>query len=131
MERNSTASQSKIPQRAPGELVSAAATVNARRAVKAKHILTVQRSAADVFAIAHEWVKRLPSYEFVNETVDQIVAWKTTDGKDARHAGSVNMKETADGATEVRIEIDYEPASVAFGALFDDLTQTLIGSQAT
>ncbi len=128
MEHNSAEGQSKIPQRAPGEVVSAAATVNARRAVKAKHSFTVQRSAADVFTIAHEWVKRLPSYEMVNETVDQVVAWKTTNGSDARHAGSVNMRETADGATEVRIEIDYEPASVAFGALFDDLTKALIGN---
>ncbi len=128
MEHNSAEGQSKIPQRAPGEVVSAAATVNARRAVKAKHILTVQRSAADVFAIAHEWVKHLPSYEIVNETVDQVVAWKTTDGSEARHAGSVNMREMADGATEVRIEIDYEPASVSFGALFDDLTKALIGT---
>lgn len=118
--------QSKNPQRAPGEIVSAAAVVDARRAVKARHIVTVQRTLADTYAVAREWVGKIPDYEIVNENGTDLVAWKTTGTSKLRHAGSVNLRPTDDGATEVRIEIDYEPKDVAFGTLFDDLTRALI-----
>ena len=127
MERNdSSASQSSIRPRAPGELVSNAAVVDARRAVKAKHIVTAPQPLADTFAIAREWVRKIPDYEIVNQVDDELIAWKTVGGSRLRHAGSINLRETADGATEARIEIDYEPADVAFGVLFDDLTRALL-----
>jgi hypothetical protein len=119
----------KIPQRAPGELVSAAAVVDARRAVKARHIVTVSRAAADAYAVARKWVAKIPDYEIVNEVENEIVAWKTVGGSPLRHAGSVNLRENADGGTEVRIEIDYEPSDVAFGMLFDDLTKELLAKR--
>lgn len=119
----------KIPQRAPGELVSAAAVVDARRAVKAKHIVTVSRPADEVFQVARQWVAKLPDYEIVNEVENAIIAWKTTGGSQLRHAGSVNLRENADGGTEARIEIDYEPSDVAFGMLFDDLTKDLLAKR--
>jgi uncharacterized membrane protein len=127
MESHNAEGQSKMPQRAPGELVSPAATVNARRAVKAKHIVTVNKRASDVYALAQRWVKDLPGVEIVNEKANDVVAWKTARDSRVSHAGSVNVHETADGATEVRIEIDYEPPGVSFGALFDQLTSELLG----
>jgi uncharacterized membrane protein len=126
MESHNAEAQSKIPQRSPGELVSSAATVNARRAVKAKHIVTVDNRASDVYTVAQAWVKTLPDVEIVNDKANQIVAWKTRRDSKVSHAGSVNLHETADGATEVRIEIDYEPPGVSFGALFDQLTSDLL-----
>jgi uncharacterized membrane protein len=57
------------------------------------------------------------------------VAWKTQRDAKVSHAGSVNLHVTADGATEVRIEIDYEPPGVSFGALFDQLTSELLGER--
>lgn len=122
MERN-------IEPRDPGELVSAAATVNARRAVKAKHIVTVKGPSADVFSVARRWVHDLPEVEIVNEKPNEVVAWKTPRDSKVSHAGSVNLRETADGATEARIEIDYEPPGVSFGALFDQLTSELLSSR--
>jgi uncharacterized membrane protein len=116
----------KVQPRAPGEVVSAAAVVNARRAVKAKHVVTIQRPAAEVYSIAREWVRKIPDYEIVNEKENELVAWKTVGGSKLRHAGSVNVHQLADGGTEVRIEIDYEPSDVSFGSLFDDLTRNLI-----
>lgn len=118
-----------IERHAPGELASAAATVNARRAVKAKHMFTVGRARDDVYAIARQWVHDLPDVEIVNEKPSDIVAWKTARDSKVSHAGSVNLRETADGATEARIEIDYEPPGVAFGALFDQLTAELLGDK--
>ena len=127
MESHSAEEQSKIPQRAPGELVSPAATVNARRAVKAKHVFTADRRMPEVYDVAQRWVRSLPDVEIVNEKPNNVVAWKTARRSNVSHAGSVNLHETADGATEVRIEIDYEPPGVSFGALFDRLTSELLG----
>jgi uncharacterized membrane protein len=127
--RSSGEDQSRIPQRAPGELVSNAATVNARRAVKAKHIVTINRPRQEVFRVARAWVGRLPDVELVNEDADELVAWKTSRNAGSAHAGSVNLHETADGVTEARIEIDYEPAGVPFGALFDQLTNELVSTK--
>ena len=126
MERQNNSEIPGIPQRAPGEIVSAAGVVDARRAVKAKHIVTTPRSVGDAFATAREWVAKIPDYEIVNEVENELVAWKTTGGSTLRHAGSVILRTAHDGKTEARIEIDYEPADVAFGVLFDDLTRALV-----
>jgi uncharacterized membrane protein len=116
----------KVPQRAPGELISSAAVVDARRAVKARHIVTINRPIDDVFATTRDWVTTIPDYALVNEIGNELIAWKTVGGSALKHAGSVNLRETADGVTEVRIEVDYEPPDVAFGVLFDDLTMRLL-----
>jgi hypothetical protein len=126
MEREKNSEDSKIAPRAPGEIVSAAAVVDARRAVKAKHIVTTPRARVDAFAVARQWVERIPDYEIVNEVDNDLIAWKTVGGSKLRHAGSVNLRDAANGQTEARIEIDYEPADVAFGVLFDDLTRLLL-----
>src|ERR1700750_1187527 len=101
---------SRIAPRAPGEIVSAAAVVDARRAVKARHIVTTPRALADAFAVARQWVIRIPDYEIINELDNDLIAWKTTGESKLRHAGSVNLRAMTDGSTEARIEIDYEPA---------------------
>lgn len=126
MEPRKTNEGSSIAPRAPGEIVSAAAVVDARRAVKAKHIVTTSRAIGDAFAAARQWVMRIPDYKIVNEIPNELIAWKTAGGSKLRHAGSVNLRGTADAQTEARIEIDYEPADVAFGVLFDDLTRALL-----
>jgi len=128
MEANQSNEQQKIPQRAPGEIVSAAGVVDARRAVKAKHIVTTTRPLEDAFAVAREWVTHVPDYQIVNEIRNDLIAWKTVGGSKLRHAGSINVRATRDGDTEARIEIDYEPADVSFGVLFDDLTRALLAS---
>jgi hypothetical protein len=129
METGKTGETSKVPPRAAGEVVSAAATVNARRAVKAKHIVTLNRDQHELFAIARAWVGRLPDVEIVNQVDETIIAWKTAAGSRLKHAGSVNIRGAADGPAEVKIEIDYEPPGVAFGALFDDLTNSLVADR--
>jgi hypothetical protein len=126
MDPRKTTDESNIPPRAPGEIVSAAAVVDARRAVKARHIVTTSRTLDDAYAVARQWVTRIPDYEIVNAIDNDLIAWKTTGGSKLRHAGSVNLRPIADGKTEARIEIDYEPADVAFGVLFDDLTRALL-----
>ncbi|MBV9493000.1 MAG: hypothetical protein JOZ54_02055 [Acidobacteria bacterium] len=126
MEARKNSDAANIPPRAPGEIVSAAAVVDARRAVKAKHIVSTPSSIGDAFAVARAWVTRIPDYEIVNENANELIAWKTSGGSKLRHAGSVNLRAGSDGRTEARIELDYEPADVAFGVLFDDLTRALL-----
>src|SRR5947209_6389588 len=111
------------------DVSSAAATVNARRAVKAKHTVTVDRSPRDLFSIAREWVSKLPDVEIVNEIDGELIAWKTAAASQLKHAGSVNVRTANEGGSEVRIEIDYEPPGVAFGMLFDDLTNKLLATR--
>lgn len=118
--------ESRIPPRARGEIVSAAAVVDARRAVKARHIVTTSRALDDAFAAARQWVACIPDYEIVNEIDNDLIAWKTVGGSTLRHAGSINLRKMSNGETEARIEIDYEPADVAFGVFFDDLTRALL-----
>lgn len=124
--RENSGLSGRIPPRAPGELVGDAAVVDARRAVKAKHIVTTPRAIDDAYAIARQWVTNIPDYAIVNDIAPELVAWKTVNGSTLRHAGSVNLRRLADGKTEARIEIDYEPPDVAFGVLFDDLTMALV-----
>jgi hypothetical protein len=126
MEARKNGEESKIAPRAPGEIVSAAAVVDARRAVKAKHIVTSPLAPAAAYAVARQWVMRIPDYEIVNAVENDLIAWKTVGGSRLRHAGSVNLRQVPGGRTEARIEIDYEPADVAFGVLFDDLTRALL-----
>lgn len=108
------------------ETTGNAAVVNARRAVKAKHLVTTERPITEVFDEATRWVARIPDHAIVNQQANQLIAWKTIDGSKLRHAGAVNLRSTPEGATEVRIEVDYEPPDVAFGTMLDDLTLTLI-----
>jgi uncharacterized membrane protein len=126
MQTGSSGGEPDIPRRAPGEITGAAATVNARQAVKAKHIVTVDRSRDDVYAVARRWVTTLPAVELVSDNPGEVIAWKTKRDSKVAHAGSVNLHDRADRGTEVRIEIDYEPPGVAFGALFDQLTSQLM-----
>jgi hypothetical protein len=124
--RENSEASGRIPPRAPGEIVSDAAVVDARRAVKARHIVTTARAIDDAYAVARRWVTSIPDYAIVNDVAPELVAWKTVNGSTLRHAGSVNLRRLSDGRTEARIEIDYEPPDVAFGVLFDDLTMALV-----
>ncbi len=126
-----------VPPRAPGEVVSDAATVNARKSVKIRESITISRPRAEVYAIWRDFA-RLPSYiedleivtvsgnrshwrmklpvgthsewdaEIVNDVPGEIVAWKTVGASDLAHAGSINLRDVP-GGTEMRVEIDYEP----------------------
>lgn len=130
--------QPTIPPREPGEIVSRAATVDARKAVKIEHAVTVDRPCMELYRAWRSfeqlprffsdlesvtpagdghthWVLKLPSgqrvewdSEIVNDLPGQLIAWKTVGDSDVAHAGSVHFREV-DGGTEVRVVIDYEP----------------------
>lgn len=119
--------ETQYPPRARGELVSAAATVDARRAIKIEHSIVIDRRPQDLFAIwrnfdrlprfiselesvtslgngRSRWVAKLPGEkrvewdaEIVNEIPGQLVAWKTIGDPDVAHAGSVHFTAAPNG----------------------------------
>ena len=128
-----------IEPRAPGEIVSAAATVDARKAVKIEEQITIDRPRDELFRIWRDfeqlpsyaddlesvaslgdgrthWVAQVPGEKrvewdsvMVNEIPGELIAWKTVGNPDVAHAGSVHFRDAARGATDVRIVVDYEP----------------------
>ena len=141
-----------IEPRAPGEIVSAAATVDARKAIKIEEHITIDRPRDELFRIWRNfeqlatyandlesvtalddgrthWVARVPGgrrvewdSEMVNEIPGELIAWKTVGNPDVSHAGSVHFRD-AGGATEVRIVVDYEPPGGRLGALVHAFTK--------
>jgi uncharacterized membrane protein len=47
--------------------------------------------------------------EIVNDQPNELIAWKTVDGSDVAHAGSVHFEAAPGGGTTVRWVMDYEP----------------------
>ncbi len=144
---------SRFEPRAPGEIVSAAATVDARKAIKIEHRITIDRPRDEVFRIwrsfeqlpsyvealesvtalgdgRSHWVARVPGgklvewdSELVNEIPGELVAWKTVGNPDVAHAGSVHFRDLAAGATEFRVVVDYEPPGGRLAGLINSFTK--------
>ena len=141
-----------IEPRAPGEIVSAAATVDARKAIKIEERITIDRPRDEMFQLWRNF-ERLPNYvdalesvnalgdgrshwvargpggrrtewdaQMVNEIPGELVAWKTVGNPDVAHAGSVHFRDAGRGATDVRVVIDYEPPGGRLGALVSSFT---------
>ena len=116
-----------IEPRRPGELVSEAATVDARKAIKIEERIPIDRSPNEVYAIwrnftrlpeftedlesvttagdgRSHWVATLPGgkrvewdAELVNDIPNQLIAWKTVGHPNVAHAGSVHFDRAPDG----------------------------------
>lgn len=116
-----------IEPRRPGELVSDAATVDARKAIKIEERISIDRSPTEVYAIwrnftrlpefaedlesvttasdgRSHWVAKLPGgkrvewhAELVNDIPNQLIAWKTVGHPDIAHAGSLHFDSAPDG----------------------------------
>jgi len=57
-----------------------------------------------------------------NEIDDELIAWRSLPGSEIRNAGSVHFIPSADGAaTEVRVELSYEPPAGKLGVAFAKL----------
>ena len=149
----SSSDHGHIEPRARGEIVSDAATVDARKAVKIEERITIDRPRDELFGIwrnfeqlpnftddiesvtalgdgRSHWVVRAPGggrvewdSEMVNEIPGQLIAWKTVGNPDIAHAGSVHFRDAAGGRTEVRIVVDYEPPGGRLGGLVHAFTK--------
>lgn len=129
----STADKTKSP-----DVRGAAATVNAREAVKVERSVTVAVPRSEVYAFWRDFdnhprfmshVKSVTTQvdgstrydlsvsgrqltwvsEIVRDIPGELISWKTVSG-DIAHAGSVNFRDTVDGlGTMVTLAMDYEP----------------------
>jgi len=62
--------------------------------------------------------------EIVNEVPGELIAWRTIDGLEVAHAGSVQFKEaTGQRGTVVRVEMEYSP----FGGKVGNAIARLLG----
>ncbi|MBA4146663.1 MAG: SRPBCC family protein [Verrucomicrobia bacterium] len=58
----------------------------------------------------------------INEHPNELIAWRTLDGSDVMHAGSVRFTPVAGtNSTEVTVQFEYEPPAGKVGVLFAKL----------
>lgn len=82
----------------------------------------VEKIEVSSSALSH-WTIRGPAgvrlgwdAEIINERPAELIAWRSREGADVRNAGSARFIPTADGATEVRVQLRYDPPAGAVGA---------------
>lgn len=125
----------------------AAATVNARKAIKVERSISVAAPAGELYDFWRDfrnipqvmgnlvsvtdlgegrsrWIARGPANvrvewdsEIVNDIPGELIAWKTVGEPDVAHAGSMHFEPTGDGRTIVRFVMDYEPPGGRFTAI--------------
>lgn len=100
------------------------------------HHLEEVRTAGDTRS---HWVTKGPigsAYEWDAEIVDEepgeFIAWKTLDGSDVEHVGSVGFSDApADRGTEVEVDLGYDAPGGKAGALIARLFGEEPGQQIT
>lgn len=125
--------------RAPHDLASPAATVDAREAVKVEQTIMIRASSDELYAFWRDfrnhprfvrylesveiidqqhsrWTMILPgnrriewTSEVINDIPPELIAWKTIGDSKVAHAGSVHFATSEAGETRVRLVMDYEP----------------------
>jgi uncharacterized membrane protein len=70
------------------------------------------------------WVAKAPADQVVewdavihNEIEDRLIAWRSVDGSEVDHAGSVEFNENASGGTDLKIVLNYRPPAGKVGAI--------------
>ncbi len=70
------------------------------------------------------WVAKAPAGQVVewdavihNEIPDQLIAWRSVDGSEIDHAGSVEFKENVIGATDLKVVLNFKPPAGKVGAI--------------
>jgi uncharacterized membrane protein len=69
------------------------------------------------------WIAKAPAGTRVewdaaihNEVEDELIAWRSLEGADVNHAGSVHFTPIGQDSTEVRVVLSYEPLAGKLGA---------------
>ena len=130
---------------AQGERVSPVASVARGQGIKVEHSIVVDRSPQEVYRFWRElenlprfmdhlesvtvmdenrshWVAKAPAGTKVewdatihNEIENELIAWRSLPGADVDNAGSVHFT-PAEGGTEVRVVLSYDPPAGKVGA---------------
>jgi uncharacterized membrane protein len=74
------------------------------------------------------WVAKAPAGQVIEwdavvhtEIPDQMISWRSVDGSEVDHAGSVEFKENATGGTDLKIVLNYRPPAGKIGAVLAKL----------
>jgi uncharacterized membrane protein len=86
-----------------------------------EHVQSVHASAG---SNRSHWIAKGPGgkrmewdAEIVNESENELIAWRSLDGSEVPNAGSVHFKDASGGrGTEVKIELQYVPCGGSVGA---------------
>jgi uncharacterized membrane protein len=85
------------------------------------HLESVKRFGGD----RSHWVAKAPGgttvewdAEVYNEKEGEMIAWRTLEGSQVASAGSVHFEPAGDGATNVRVNLKYDPPGGKLGSLF-------------
>ncbi len=130
-----------------GPALSSRISVPGNRGIKVERTIFVRRPSADLFQtwrnfenlphfMSHiesvrvlegnrsHWVARGPAghtvqwdAEVINEHPGEMIAWRSLEGADVDHAGTVRFR-PVDGGTEVRVLLEYNAPGGAIGATF-------------
>jgi uncharacterized membrane protein len=142
----STGDADAVLGRHRSDVTGAAATVNARKAVKVERAVTIARPRHELYAFWRDftnlpqfmehlesvrvdsptrshWTAKAPAgsveweAEIVNDVPDEIIAWKSIGDPDVANAGAVNFSDApGDRGTIVKVTLDYEPPGGKLGA---------------
>jgi uncharacterized membrane protein len=70
------------------------------------------------------WIAKAPAGQVVewdavihNEIPGRLIAWRSVDGSEVDHAGSVEFKENPNGGTDLKVVINYRPPAGKLGAV--------------
>lgn len=115
--------------------------------IKVEHVITINRSPEQLFhfwrnlenlplVMKHlesvtvldddhsHWVAKAPAGQVVewdavihNEIENELIAWRSIDGSEIDHAGSVEFTENGVGGTDLKVILNYRPPAGKVGAL--------------
>lgn len=78
--------------------------------------------------VESRWVVKAPGGRTVewnavifNEEENRLIAWRTREGSDVPNAGSVRFEPAGEGATVVKVALEYDPPAGRFGAFLAKL----------
>jgi len=133
------------PTRSSTETRSAQAEILNKHGIHVKQACTINRPAAELFAFWRKfdnlpkfvnhleevrvlddthshWKAKVPvgravewDAHIINEEPDRLIAWESTENAALQNAGTVRFIDTPDGATDVRVEIDFVPPGGMLG----------------
>jgi uncharacterized membrane protein len=115
--------------------------------IKVEHVITINRGPDELFhfwrnlenlplVMKHlesvtvlddnhsHWVAKAPAGQVVewdavihNEIENELIAWRSIDGSEVDHAGSVEFTENGTGGTDLKIVLNYRPPAGKVGAM--------------
>jgi len=115
--------------------------------IKTEHTITINRSPEELYrfwrnfenlplVMKHlesvtvvddqhsHWIAKAPAGQVVewdavihNEIENQLIAWRSVDGSEIDHAGSVEFKENPFGGTDLKVVLNFRPPAGKVGAI--------------